>query len=109
MVLDEALGRAIVPLEPDCWAVTAELSIRYKKPIPVNVPLIVIAEITENNRRLFRSKGELILPGGEVGATATGTYVKQSIKQIINLDEADAEAQGKALIPQENDREYIEI
>ena len=106
-ILDEALGRAIIALEPDCWAVTAELSIRYKKPVPLNAPLKVVAEVTENNRRLFRSSGELILPDGVVAATATGTYVKQVLSQIVDLDGADTG--GQARIEQELDRAYIDV
>ncbi|MCL1848250.1 MAG: PaaI family thioesterase [Clostridiales bacterium] len=88
-ILDESLGRAIVIPEPDCWAVTAELTIRYKKPVPLHTPLKVIAEVTDNNRRLFHSKGTLILPDGEIAATATGTYMKQSLSQIADTEGLD--------------------
>ena len=106
-MLDETLGRAILVLEPDCWAVTAELRIRYKKPVPVNTSLMIVAEVTENNRRLFRCDGELILPDGEVAATARGVYVKQPLTQIVDIGQAEA-AVSRVKIPQEKDRDYIE-
>ena len=104
-ILDEALGRAILPLEPDTWAVTAELTIRYKKPVPLNTTLTVIAEVTENKRRLFRCSGELILPDGQVAATATGTYMKQALEQIADVDGYDAD---KIRYHPDSDRESIE-
>lgn len=103
-ILDEVLGRAILPLEPDTWAVTAELTVRYKKPVPLNTTLTVIAEVTENTRRLFRCSGELVLPDGQVAATATGTYMKQTLEQIADVEGYDV---GRIRFLQESDREYI--
>lgn len=105
-ILDEALGRAILPLEPDCWAVTAELTIRYKKPVPLDVPLKVVAQVTENSRRLFRSSGELILPDGQVAVTASGTYMKQSLTKIAELSDQELE---RIFIPQEKDKDFLEF
>jgi uncharacterized protein (TIGR00369 family) len=105
-ILDETLGRAILALEPDCLAVTAELTIRYKKPAPLGTPLKVVAQVTKNNRRLFRSSGELLLPDGQVAATATGTYVKQTPQEIAGLSDPDLE---RFCITQENDRDFLEF
>ncbi|MCL1805313.1 MAG: PaaI family thioesterase [Clostridiales bacterium] len=99
-MLDEVLGRAILPLEPDTWAVTAELTIRYKKPVPLQVPLIITAKVTDNNRRLFHSSGEMILPDGEVAATATGVYMKQPLERIADMEGFDP---GKIRYEQESD------
>ena len=88
-ILDETLGRAILVSEPDCWAVTAELTVRYKKPVPLDVPLKVVARVTDNKRKLFYSSGEVILPGGEVAATATGIYIKQALEQIADTGDLD--------------------
>ncbi|MDR1194757.1 MAG: PaaI family thioesterase [Peptococcaceae bacterium] len=105
-IMDEALGRAILAGEPDCWAVTAELTLRYKKPVPLGEPLRVVARLTGNNRRLFKSAGELLLPDGEVAVTAVGTYVKQPLGKITDLANADV---GEERIFQDNDREFIEF
>ena len=104
-ILDETLGRAILVLEPDCWAVTAELTIRYKKPVPLDVPLKVVAEVTDNNRRLFRSEGQVVLPDGTVAATATGVYMKQALDKIADPDSLGA---GKIKIEQATDKAYID-
>jgi acyl-coenzyme A thioesterase PaaI-like protein len=105
-VLDETLGRAILAHEPDCWAVTAELTLRYKKPVPLGVPLKVVAEVTENSRRLFKSAGDLLLPDGQVAISAVGTYMKQSISKITGLDEEGLE---RVVLPQKNDKDFIEF
>jgi len=85
-LLDETIGRAINIAEPDTWAVTAELSLQYKKPIPYGMELKVVGRIVENNRRVFTGKGELLLPSGEVAATATGKYVKLPLPSIADFD-----------------------
>jgi uncharacterized protein (TIGR00369 family) len=104
-ILDETLGRAILVAEPSCWAVTAELTIRYKKPVPLNVPLKVVARVTNNTRKLFHSSGEVILPDGEVAATATGSYIKRTLDQITDVAETDLE---KVRYEQDIDLESIE-
>lgn len=104
-LLDEALGRAILPLEPDTWAVTAELTVRYKKPVPLHAQLIVTAKVTENNRRLFRCSGELILTDGEVAATAAGVYMKQPLERIADMEGFDL---SRIRYEQENDTETLE-
>ena len=52
-ILDETAGRAIDILEPDTWAVTVELNVKYKKPIPVNAKLKAIGRVISNNRKIF--------------------------------------------------------
>ena len=40
-MLDETIGRAINITEPDTWAVTGELTVRFKKPVPYGEQLLV--------------------------------------------------------------------
>ncbi|MEA4892197.1 MAG: PaaI family thioesterase [Peptococcaceae bacterium] len=105
-IMDETLGRAILPIEPDSWAVTAEITIRYKKPAPLDTPLKVVAEVTENSRRVFKARGEMLLPDGTVAVTAQGTYVKQPLSKISDMTKIDSD---RVMIEMENDLEYIEF
>lgn len=105
-ILDETLGRAILPLEPECFAVTAEIMIRYKKPTPLDIPLKAVAEVTENNRRIFKARGELLLPDGTAAVLAEGVYVKQPLSRIADLNQADP---ARFLINTEKDLEYIDF
>lgn len=86
-VLDETIGRAImIRHDETIWGVTVDFNIRYKKPIPLYEELKVVTRITSENSRLFEGSGELILPDGEIGATAQGKYMKLPIDKIADFD-----------------------
>jgi uncharacterized protein (TIGR00369 family) len=85
-VLDETIGRAIAIDDPDAWGVTVELSVRFKKPIPIDGDLRAIARITRDSRRIFEGTGEIVLPDGTVAAEATGKYMKLPIDKIADGD-----------------------
>lgn len=82
-ILDEAIGRAIMArYEDQIWGVTAELTIRYKKPVPLNQELKVVGRISAERGPIFEGTGEIILPDGEVAVTASGKYIKMPIEKI---------------------------
>lgn len=105
-LLDETIGRAITALEPDTWAVTVEITTRYKKPVPYGVPITVTGRIVENSRRLFTGEGEILLPSGEVAVLATAKYMKLKLSEI-----SDFEANGESwqCYPYEDDPAEIEL
>ncbi len=105
-LLDETIGRAINTLEPDTWAVTVEISTRYKKPVPYGVALTVTGRVVENSRRLFTGEGALLLPDGTVAVTAAAKYMKLKLRDI-----ADFETHGESwqCYPCESDPEEIEL
>ena len=103
-IMDETLGRAIIAIEPDCWVVTVELTVRFKKPVPLDTPLKVMAEVTENTRRLYRSSGSMILPDGEIAATAKATYMKQALDAITDMSEVPM---GSVRIEQDLDVDLV--
>ena len=105
-LLDETIGRAINILEPDTWAVTVEITTRYKKPVPYDVPLTVTGKVLENSRRLFTGEGAILLPDGEVAVSATAKYLKLKLADI-----ADFEANGDSWqqYPRESDPDYLEL
>jgi uncharacterized protein (TIGR00369 family) len=85
-ILDETIGRAINMTQPDAWGVTVELSLRFKKPVPLDTELRAIGRITRDTRRLFEGTGEIVLPDGTVAVEATGKYMKMPIEQIAEGD-----------------------
>lgn len=105
-LLDETMGRAINVPEPDTWAVTGDISVRFKKPVPYSERLIVTGRLLRNTRLIFEAEGELILPDGSIGATGHARYMKQP---IVNI--ADLEANGDIwqCIPEDTDPEEIEL
>ena len=85
-VLDETIGRAITITNPGVWGVTAELRVRFRKPLPVSGELRCVGRITRDTRRLFEGTGEILLGDGTVAAEASGRYVKMSLGEITDDD-----------------------
>jgi uncharacterized protein (TIGR00369 family) len=83
--LDEALGR--LPTLLGDPAVTAELNIRYLRPVPLGKQLTASARVVSREGRRWRIEGELLLVG-QKQPLATGTAVMVS-KQISEPMEAD--------------------
>jgi uncharacterized protein (TIGR00369 family) len=85
-ILDETIGRAINVTHPDAWGVTAELTVRFRKPVPLDAPLRAVARITRDTSRIFEGTGEIVLPDGSVAVEASGKYMKMPIDQIADGD-----------------------
>ncbi len=68
-LLDEIMARYIYV--KGVTAVTARLEIRYLKPTPIAVPLLVKGRIVHHKGRLYETAGSIELPDGTV--TAEGT------------------------------------
>jgi hypothetical protein len=105
-VLDETIGRAIMIKDENVWGVTIELSLRYKKPIPLNVELRVVGRITKDSKRLFEGTGEILLSNGDIAVTACGKYMKMPIDKITVSDFEDEEWETVIL---DNEPEEIDI
>lgn len=105
-ILDETIGRAIMIKDSKIWGVTIELNICYKKPVPLNVELKAVGRITKDSSRIFEGTGELLLPSGEIAATAYGRYMKMSIDKISNIEDVDMEWQ---IVKSDEDPKEIEL
>jgi uncharacterized protein (TIGR00369 family) len=86
-VMDETIGRAImIKYGETIWGVTAELTVRFRKPVPLGVELTAVGRITAENSRLFEGAGELYLPDGTVAVEAVGKFIKLNIAKIADFD-----------------------
>ncbi|ORJ61508.1 PaaI family thioesterase [Geothermobacter hydrogeniphilus] len=86
-ILDETIGRAIMPLTDSlAFGVTIELNVKYKKPVPYDVELKAVGRITRNNGRIFEGTGELYLPDGTVAATAEGKFLKRPLEKFTSAE-----------------------
>jgi len=86
-IMDETMGRAImIPHGEAIWGVTVELTIRYRKPVPLNVQLTALGRIVNESKRLFEASGELYLPDGSIATEGTGKYVKLDMIQLGEFD-----------------------
>jgi acyl-coenzyme A thioesterase PaaI-like protein len=106
-ILDETIGRAILNrYEEEMWGVTIDLSVKYKKPVPLNEELKVIGRITSENSRMFEGTGEIVLQNGDVAVTAWGKYMKVPINKITDFDLEENEWK---IVELEKDPKQIEI
>lgn len=106
-ILDETIGRAITILDGEVWGVTVSLDIKYKKPVPTDATIKIVGRITKENRKLFEGTGEIILPNGDVAATAKGKYMKMPVEKITDDESV---LQKEWIEPDEETLlEYIEL
>lgn len=78
-LLDETIGRTLVP--SDRWAMTTELTVRFKAPVPIGRPLTVEGEITRLRSRTMEGSGRIVLEDGTVAATAEAKYILLNDRQ----------------------------
>jgi len=106
-ILDETIGRAImISHDQKFWGVTIEISVRFRKPVPLDCELRVIGRITRDTSRIFEGTGELLLPDGSIAAEARGRYMKMDLAEIADFDRAEQEWQ---VVHRSEDPEYVEI
>jgi acyl-coenzyme A thioesterase PaaI-like protein len=106
-ILDETIGRAVmVSFEQDFWAVTVEFTTRFRKPVPLELQLRVVARVVKQEGRIFEGSGEILLPDGEVAASGVGKYLRLPISRIADFD---AEAQEWRVTPSPADPDDIPL
>ncbi len=99
-ILDETGGRALMD-EPNHFMVTAQLNIRYRKPVPSGVPLLVIGEAGDRRGRVSHAHSEIQNMDGVVLAEAELVLVDIPESQLANFD---AEALGWRVYPEKETR-----
>ncbi len=82
-ICDESIGRAYISGNHDHWGVTMELTVRYHKPTPLNVPLTVKASITKETRRTFEGQCDLFTQEGLRCVSASAIYAKLPVERIV--------------------------
>jgi len=72
-LLDETMGWAI--FHQGVWGVTTKLAVSFRRPVPVDEPLTVRADVRKETRRAVDIHGEVTDRAGAVLAEADGTFV----------------------------------
>lgn len=72
-ILDEVMGLVV-------WAagykvLAANININYRKPLPLQQPLLAEARIVEVGERKIISEGKIMLPDSTVAVEGSGVYV----------------------------------
>jgi uncharacterized protein (TIGR00369 family) len=83
-ILDETIGRAVQVAFPEVFGVTIELTVRFRKPVPLNVPLRAVAEITRHTKQFFYGEGQLLLEDGTVAADASARFLQLPADKLVD-------------------------
>ena len=75
-LLDEVMAWA--PSSFDSWAVTAEISVRYRSPANPGEPLTARGWVTERRRRIYKVSGEIRGADGRLVAEGHGRFLGAS-------------------------------
>ena len=98
-LLDELAGRALWVKEPELLAVTANLNVKYRKPVPYDAELLGIGVIIKRNGRIFTATGKIMTKNKEVLAESEGTYVIMPNEKIVDDKNAISEDEYNVFIP----------
>ncbi len=82
-LLDEVMAWA--PSSYDSWAVTAEMTVRYRSPATPGEALVATGRVTERRRRIYEVHGEVRGPDGRLIAEGRGRYLGASPSEKADL------------------------
>ncbi|MFW5714556.1 MAG: PaaI family thioesterase [Brevefilum sp.] len=84
-ILDETGGRALME-DPDHFMVTAQLNVRYRKPVPTEKPLVAIGTAGDRRGRVSHAHSEILSLDGDVLAEADLVLVDIPEEQLADVD-----------------------
>jgi acyl-coenzyme A thioesterase PaaI-like protein len=64
-------------------AMTAEMTTRFSRPVPINVPLTLEALNSGERGKLFIMESKIILPDGDVPCRSTAKFLKFSKESLL--------------------------
>ena len=83
-ILDEVMAWALVG--EDNWGVTARMTVDFRRPVAVGMPIHAEGWITRSRKRVVDTAGHIVDPSTGVElATATGVYVAAGAKRKQDL------------------------
>ena len=98
-ILDETGGRALMD-DPTHFMVTAQLNVRYRKPVPSQTPLEVIGVAGERKGRVSKAHAEIRDGNGEILTEAELVLV--DVPEDM-LEEGNLEEMGWRVYPDKED------
>lgn len=85
-LLDECMGWAAArAIERMCY--TAELTLRYLRPVRADVETIAETEVVQHTRRLAHVRGRLVDAEGTEYVRAEGKFAPLSVEQTLAVDD----------------------
>lgn len=77
-LLDEVMAQWL--WQRDIPAMTAEMTVRFIKPVPIGIPLTLESRNTGGKGKLYLMEGTLQLPDGSIACRAAGKFMQLDIK-----------------------------
>jgi acyl-CoA thioesterase FadM len=99
-MLDETGGRAWMT-DPTRFMVTAQLNVRYRKPVPTETPLVLIGRAGTHRGRVSEAHSEIHGPDGAILAEAELVLVDIPEEQ---LSAVSPEEMGWQVYPDEEEK-----
>jgi len=69
-ILDEAAGRTVLGDSSLRFFVTLKMELRYRKPVPIGVPLVIRGDLVRDRGRFVETHGAIFLPDGSAAVEA---------------------------------------
>lgn len=88
-LMDDAMWYAIFALG-GAITMTAELTVRFKAPVPVEIPLTVRGRVVEQRRQLYSCQASISGPDGKILAEATGKFLSAPRSLVDELTQSMA-------------------
>jgi uncharacterized protein (TIGR00369 family) len=95
-MLDEAVGRVAMIGDHHHFMMSVKLEVKYRHPVPTELPLQIFGRIVRLRGRLGKAVGEIVLPDGTVAAESSMTLADVPAEWLAN---GDLEALGWRLDP----------
>ncbi len=70
------MGRVAMIRTPNRFTMTVRMEVKYRQPVPVEMPVSVIGRAVKLRGRVVQASGELRLADGSVAVEAEGTLVE---------------------------------
>ena len=83
-MLDELIGRALWVKEPDNYAVTTTMTVKFRKPVPYDTMIKGRGYIVKDSSRLYVGRGELYDMDNNLLAEVNANYLKMSSDKASN-------------------------
>ena len=93
-LLDKVMAWA--PSSYDSWAVTAEMTVRYRSPALPGETLEATGRVVERRRRIYRVAGEVRGADGRIVAEGSGRYLGATPSEKADLKREYGTAPGTA-------------
>ncbi len=69
-LLDEVAGRTVLGATTFRFFVTMKMELRYRKPVPIGVPLVIRGKLVKDRGRIAETRAAIHLPDGSVAVEA---------------------------------------